>query len=43
MTNDFFAIHFRLTINYEKYFYAGRSLALESEQDKLVVEMMVRF
>ena len=32
-----------LRLNYEKYFYAGRSLALESEQDKLVVEMMVRF
>lgn len=32
-----------LRLNYEKYFYDDRSLALESEQDKLVVEMMVRF
>lgn len=32
-----------LRVNYEKYFYPDRSLALESEQDKLVVEMMVRF
>lgn len=32
-----------LRLNYEKYFYDDNSLALESEQDKLVVEMMVRF
>ena len=32
-----------LRLNYEKYFYEDRSFALESEQDKLVVEMMVRF
>lgn len=32
-----------LRLNYEKYFYPEGSLALESEQDKLVVEMMVRF
>lgn len=32
-----------LRLNYEKYFYDDRSLAKESEQDKLVVEMMIRF
>lgn len=32
-----------LRINYEKYFYDKLSLAKESEQDKLVVELMVRF
>ena len=32
-----------LRLNYEKYFYEDCSFALESEQDKLVVEMMVRF
>ena len=32
-----------LRLNYEKYFYDQLSLAKESEQDKLVVEMMVRF
>ena len=32
-----------IRLNYEKYFYGDRSFALESEQDKLVVEMMVRF
>ena len=32
-----------LRLNYEKYFYPEGSLTLESEQDKLVVEMMVRF
>ena len=32
-----------LRLNYEKYFYDDNSLALESEQDKLVIEMMVRF
>ena len=32
-----------LRLNYEKYFYDDNSLALESEQDKIVVEMMVRF
>ena len=29
--------------NYEKYFYDNQALAKASEQDKLVVEMMVRF
>ncbi len=32
-----------LRLNYEKYFYHESSHAKESEQDKLVVEMMVRF
>lgn len=32
-----------LRINYEKYFYDKLSLAKESEQDKFVMEMMVRF
>lgn len=32
-----------LRINYEKYFYDKISLAKESEQDKLVIEFMVRF
>ena len=32
-----------LRVNYEKYWYDHQSLAKESEQDKLVVEMMVRF
>lgn len=32
-----------LRINYEKYFYHDLALAKPSEQDKLVVEMMVRF
>lgn len=32
-----------LRLNYEKYFYDDLSFAKESEQDKLVVEMMVRF
>lgn len=32
-----------LRLNYEKYFYHDISHAKESEQDKLVVEMMVRF
>lgn len=32
-----------LRLNYEKYFYHEPSNAKESEQDKLVVEMMVRF
>ena len=32
-----------LRLNYEKYFYANNSLAKASEQDKIVVEMMVRF
>ena len=32
-----------LRLNYEKYFYDDNSLAKASEQDKLVVEMMVRF
>lgn len=32
-----------LRINYEKYFYADGALPKESEQDKLVTELMVRF
>ena len=32
-----------LRLNYEKYFYPQASIAKESEQDKLVVELMVRF
>ena len=32
-----------LRLNYEKYFYDDDAIPLESEQDKLVVEMMVRF
>ena len=32
-----------LRINYEKYFYSDLSLAKPSEQDKLVMEIMVRF
>ena len=32
-----------LRLNYEKYFYDNQALAKASEQDKLVVEMMVRF
>ena len=32
-----------LRLNYEKYFYHELSQAKESEQDKLVIEMMVRF
>lgn len=32
-----------LRINYEKYFYDKLSLAKESEQDKFVMELMVRF
>ncbi|ADY34838.1 phosphate-selective porin O and P [Phocaeicola salanitronis DSM 18170] len=32
-----------LRLNYEKYFYDDDAFALESEQDKLVIEMMVRF
>ena len=32
-----------LRLNYEKYFYANSSIAKESEQDKIVVELMVRF
>ena len=32
-----------LRLNYEKYFYDNNSLAKASEQDKIVVEMMVRF
>ena len=36
-----FQADFRL--NYEKYFYDNNSLAKASEQDKIVVEMMVRF
>ena len=32
-----------LRLNYEKYFYPKGSIAKESEQDKIVVELMVRF
>ena len=32
-----------LRLNYEKYFYANSSIAKESEQDKIVLELMVRF
>lgn len=32
-----------LRLNYEKYFYDKLSLAKESEQDKFVMELMVRF
>ncbi|MDR0988457.1 MAG: OprO/OprP family phosphate-selective porin [Prevotellaceae bacterium] len=32
-----------IRLNYEKYFYARGSIAKESEQDKVVVELMVRF
>ena len=32
-----------LRLNYEKYFYPEGSIAKESEQDKIVLELMVRF
>lgn len=32
-----------LRLNYEKYFYPEGSIAKESEQDKIVVELMIRF
>ena len=32
-----------LRLNYEKYFYPEGSIAKESEQDKVVVELMIRF
>ena len=32
-----------LRLNYEKYFYAKNSIAKESEGDKVVVELMIRF
>ena len=32
-----------LRLNYEKYFYPAGSIAKESEQDKVVLELMVRF
>lgn len=32
-----------LRLNFEKYFYAKNSVAKESEQDKIVLELMVRF
>lgn len=32
-----------IRLNYEKYFYAKHSIAKESEQDKVVLELMVRF
>ena len=37
------AFHTDLRLNYEKYFYANSSIAKESEQDKIVLELMVRF
>ena len=32
-----------LRLNFEKYFYPENSIAKESEQDKVVLELMVRF
>jgi hypothetical protein len=32
-----------LRLNFEKYFYAKNSITKESEQDKIVLELMVRF
>lgn len=32
-----------LRLNFEKYFYAKNSIAKESEQDKIVLELMIRF
>ncbi len=32
-----------LRLNFEKYFYAKNSIAKESEQDKIVMELMIRF
>ncbi|MDO4165507.1 MAG: porin [Bacteroides sp.] len=32
-----------LRLNYEKYFYAKNSIAATSEQDKIVLELMIRF
>ena len=32
-----------IRLNYEKYFYPAGSIAKESEQDKVVLELMVRF
>lgn len=32
-----------IRLNYEKYFYPDGSIAKESEQDKIVLELMVRF
>ena len=32
-----------IRLNYEKYFYRKNAVPLESEQDKLVVEVMTRF
>ncbi|MDY5238490.1 porin [Bacteroides helcogenes] len=37
------AFHTDLRLNYEKYFYAQNSIAKESEQDKIVLELMIRF
>lgn len=37
------AFHADLRLNYEKYFYPQGSIAKESEQDKIVLELMVRF
>lgn len=39
--NDSFPADLRL--NYEKYWYADNGMAKESEQDKLVCELMIRF
>lgn len=35
--------HTELRLNYEKYFYPSNSIAKESEQDKVVLELVVRF
>lgn len=32
-----------LRLNYEKYWYADGGIAKESEQDKIVCELMIRF
>ncbi|MDR0962552.1 MAG: OprO/OprP family phosphate-selective porin [Mediterranea sp.] len=37
------AIRADLRLNFEKYFYPSGSIAKESERDKLVVELMLRF
>jgi hypothetical protein len=37
------AIHTEIRLNYEKYFYAKNSIAKESEQDKIVLALMLRF
>lgn len=37
------AVSTELRLNFEKYFYAKHSIAKESEQDKIVLELMIRF